>query len=120
MRTELFNIFNDNQLTAIKDAILFGMWGDCDQEYHSNNGWETHYSYGFCTNDIYKGGHFPNRRSLGGIISSIKKKIKKENLNFIITCHDWWEDGNGDMLFLAMDVLECSIEELNNWAKMSQ
>ena len=119
MKTELFDIFTPQQLQAIKDAIIYGAWGDTSQEFYGKDGRlsETHYAWGFCTNDIYKGGHFKNRRSMSGIISGISKKIKTEKLNFIIHCSDWWDDGTGDMMFIAMDVVDAKIEELEEWAK---
>jgi hypothetical protein len=120
MKTELFDIFTPQQLQAIKDAIIYGAWGDTSQEFYGKDSQlsETHYAWGFCTNDIYKGGHFKNRRSISGIMSGISKKIKTEKLNFISHCSDWWGDGTGDMMFIAMDVVNAKIEELEEWARI--
>ena len=51
-------------------------------------------------------------------MSGISKKIKTEKLNFISHCSDWWGDGTGDMMFIAMDVIDARIEELEEWARI--
>ena len=49
MKTELFDIFTPQQLQAIKDAIIYGAWGDTSQEFYGKDGQlsETHYAWGF-------------------------------------------------------------------------
>lgn len=48
MKTELFDIFTPQQLQAIKDAIIYGAWGDTSQEFYGKDGQlsETHYAMG--------------------------------------------------------------------------
>lgn len=118
MKTELFNVFSPIQIQAIKDAIVYGAWGDTDLEFYGKDGKlsEMHRAWGFCTNDIFKGGNFKNRKSISGVMSGISKKIAQEKLNFIVNCADWWDDGSGDMVFIAMDVIEATYEELQKWA----
>lgn len=119
MKAELFNVFNPIQVRAIKDAIIHGAWGGTDMEFYgcSDIPDQTHRAFGYCTNDIYRGGSFKNRRSISGVISGISKMIKEYKLGFIITCSDWWGDGTGDMLFINLDAVEAEYEDILEWAK---
>ncbi len=77
MKTELFDIFTPQQLQAIKDAIIYGAWGDTSQEFYGKDSQlsETHYAWGFCTNDIYKGKLIEEFRK--GIIVKLKYVEKR-------------------------------------------
>jgi hypothetical protein len=50
-------------------------------------------------------------------LSGISKKITKSGTTAIKMCPDWWGDGSGDMMFFNMDLLECTYEELEEWAE---
>lgn len=59
----LFSIFSEKQLMAIKDAIAYGLWGNID---HCFNGYsENVNTYEYCTGDIYKGDILRIKKYLG-------------------------------------------------------
>lgn len=95
----LKGIFNEKELQAIKDTILYGAWGDTDIEFNG----EILPAWGFCTNDCSQGGHFKGRE-VTNIWKSISNKIKKtEASKFMKHANDWWGDGTGDMVFFRTD-----------------
>lgn len=89
--------FTENEIQVIKDAILYGGWGDSEVRF--GNDTEDHFGFGYCTNDAKKGGHFVGRQ-ISGLFSSISKKIEKFGINWMVHFPDWWGDGTGDMLFI--------------------
>jgi len=107
MKTELFNIFTEKQIEAIKSIIKKRCWGDTDMEFGKNK--EINYALGYYTN-LDKGKEF------SGILSGISKTIKSTETNVIKMCPDWWGDNSGDMMFFNMDLLECKELELEQWA----
>lgn len=119
MKTNLFtDNFTPKQIQAIKDTIRYGFWGDADQEFLKADGTFTEAKsvYVYITNDAHKGGHFPSRRSLSGVFSGIARRIQEKHLPFIYNIHDWWGDGSGDVMYFDVDLLECTYEELEEWA----
>ncbi len=101
---ELFAIFNESQIEAIKLIIRKGFWGDCDQEFSDA---KTYYGHGYFTN-MNKG------KEWSGKLSGISKTLKKSGTNLIIMCSDWWGDGSGDMMFFNMELID--EKELETWA----
>ena len=89
--------FNENEIQAIKDCIIYGGWGDSEVRFGDDE--EDSFGFGYCTNDTKKGGHFVGRQ-ISAIWSSISKKIEKNHLNWMVHFNDWWGDGSGDMLFI--------------------
>jgi len=89
--------FNENEIQVIKDAILYGGWGDSEVRFGNDE--EDAFGFGYCTNDAKKGGHFVGRQ-ISGLFSSISKKIEKFGINWMVHFPDWWGDGTGDMLFI--------------------
>lgn len=111
----LKGIFNEKELQAIKDTILYGAWGDTDIEFDGVD----FPAWGFCTNDCSQGGHFKGRE-VTNIWKSISNKIKKtEASKFMKHANDWWGDGTGDMVFFRTDGFfeGRSYEGLVAWAK---
>lgn len=89
--------FTENEIQVIKDAVLYGGWGDAEVRF--GNDAEDSFGFGYCTNDAKKGGHFAGRQ-ISGLFSSISKKIEKFGINWMAHFTDWWGDGTGDMLFI--------------------
>lgn len=89
--------FNENEIQAIKDCIIYGGWGDSEVRFGNDE--EDAFGFGYCTNDAKKGGHFAGRQ-ISGLFSSISKKIEKFGINWMVHFPDWWGDGTGDMLFI--------------------
>lgn len=89
--------FNENEIQAIKDCIIYGSWGDAEVRFGNDE--EDAFGFGYCTNDTKKGGHFVGRQ-ISAIWSSISKKIEKNHLNWMVHFPDWWGNGTGDMLFI--------------------
>lgn len=115
LNSVLKGIFNEKELQAIKDTILYGAWGDTDIEFDG----EISTAWGFCTNDCSKGGHFKGRE-VTNIWKSISRKISKtEALKFMKHANDWWCDGSGDMVFFRTDGFfeNGRYEGLVAWAK---
>ena len=71
-RKEISQYFNEFQIQALKDVILYGGWGDADVEFNDGT---TCMAYGFCTNDTSKGDHFKGRE-VTKVWSEIAKVIK--------------------------------------------
>lgn len=95
----LKGIFNEKELQAIKDTILYGAWGDTDIEFSEG----IFPAWGFCTNDCSQGGHFKGRE-VTNVWKSISRKIAKtEASKFMKHANDWWGDGTGDMVFFRTD-----------------
>lgn len=114
MKTELFNIFSARQKIAIKDAIIHGLWGNIDHCFNGDN--ENVNTYGYCTGDIYKGGHF-TAREISGVCSGISKIINRNKLDFINYDPDYWGDNSGGMIFINLEKIDATLEELKTWAK---
>lgn len=89
--------FNENEIQVIKDAILYGSWGDSEVRFGNDE--EDSFGFGYCTNDAKRGGHFAGRQ-ISGLFSSISKKIEKFGINWMVHFPDWWGDGSGDMVFI--------------------
>ena len=114
MKTELFSIFSDKQIQAIKDCIRHGMWGNADCTFGNDDKCVT--EWGYCTSDISKGGHYKSKE-ISGICSGIAKTIKENNLNWIIYEADYWDDGTSGVIFFHTNRLDTTNEELTEWAK---
>lgn len=114
MKTELFSIFSEKQIQAIKDCIRYGMWGNADCTFGNDDKCVT--EWGYCTSDISKGGHYKSKE-ISGICSGIAKTIKENNLNWIIYEADYWEDGTSGVIFFHTNRLDTTNEELAEWAK---
>jgi len=102
---DVFTVFNDSQIEAIKLIIRKGFWGDCDQEFADQ---KTYYAHGYFTN-------MNMGKKFSGLMSGISKKIKSSNTNAISMCSDWWQDSSGDVMFFNMELID--EQELKNWAK---
>lgn len=113
MKTELFNVFTEKQIQAIKDCLRYGLWGDTDCLFKGDE--EPTIEYGYCTSDIAKGRHFKGKE-ISGICSRISKKIEEEKLNWIEYIANYWDDGDG-MIFFHRKRLEATKEELIEWSK---
>lgn len=110
MNLAMKDYFTDKQIRAMKDAVLTGCWGDCDMEFTG----ESHRAYGFFTNSVKDKGNFTSRQ-IGGIFSGISKRIKATRCALVLSFHNWWEDGRGDMLFFNTDFIDEVI--LEKWAE---
>jgi len=104
---EKFNVFTEKQVQAIKLIISKGFWGDTDMEFGKNIGCNN--AHGFFTNQGMG-------KSFSGTMSGVSKTIDKLELTFIKSCSDWWGDGCGDMLFINMDEIGCTHDELIEWS----
>lgn len=101
----IISVLTENEKQLLKDAIRYGAWGDCEQEFLSDK--KEVYSalcYGYCTNYAKCGGHFKGRE-ISNMFRSIYRKLctynsKHQIGEYISHCNDWWEDGSGDMLFI--------------------
>lgn len=107
--------FDKNEIQAIKDTIRFGSWGDVEMTFADG---KDAYSWGFCTNDCHKGGHFKGRE-VTKIWSSIARKIRKTEAGlFLQHANDWWGDGTGDMMFVRLDgFFDGDYDDLIAWAR---
>lgn len=100
----IISALTDNEKQLLKDTIRYGAWGDCEQEFLSEQKQVcTVPCYGYCTNDAKSGGHFKGRE-ISNMFRSIYRKLCPHNRNqigeYISHCNDWWGDGSGDMLFV--------------------
>ena len=96
MKTELFNVFTEKQITAIKDCIQYGVWGDADCIFGNDDKCIT--EWGYLTRDIFKGCHYKSKE-ISGICSGIAKTIKENNLNWIIYEADYWGKATPSFLY---------------------
>ena len=99
---EILKDLSDEQKQLLKDTIKEGFWGDTEQNFLDEDGKVVEdYSYGYCTNDAKKAGHFSGRK-ISGMFNAIYNKLCPNNGigQYITQCHDWWGDGSGDMLFI--------------------
>ena len=103
---DVFSIFNEKQIQAIKLIIKEGFWGGCDQEFGDKKNYSAH---GYFTN-LKKGKEF------SGLMSGVSKILKSSGTNLISMCSDWWGDGSGDMIFFNMELID--EKELLDWAKI--
>ena len=92
MKTELFSIFSNKQIQAIKDCIRYGMWGNADCIFGNDDKCVT--EWGYCTSDISKGGHFKSKE-ISGICAN----------------------GTSGMIFFHTNRLDTTNKELAEWAK---
>ena len=90
----LCTVFTIKQIEALKDAYLFGFWGDDEVNFSDGK----HWGIGCCTNDIKKGKHFSGKQ-ISGMVSSISQRIDSTKTNMVACYPDWWGDGTGDMVF---------------------
>lgn len=115
---KILSPLTDDEKTLLKDTILHGSWGDADYEFAEKDGsTSTKSMYGYCTNDAVLGGHFSGR-IVSQMFRSICKKMcglgAKKNIGEVIShCHDWWEDGSGDMLFIREEY----VDMFEEWAR---
>ena len=107
--------FNAEQQQAIKDAILYGEWGDADIEFSTG----CYNAYGFITNETDKGGHFKGRE-VTKIWSQIARIIKStEAAEFMSHRHDYWADGSGDAVFIRLEgFFKGGYDSFVEWAKV--
>ena len=107
--------FDEKQLQAIKDVILYGGWGDTDIEFKDGT---TCMAYGFCTNDTSEGGHFKGRE-VTRVWSEIAKVIKTTDAGkFMAHRNDYWGDGSGDMVFIRLGgFFKGGYDSFVEWAK---
>ena len=99
-------VLTADEQQLLKDTIIKGSWGDTEYDFlvdKEGDEIETDWSYGFCTNDAKKAGHFSGRK-VSAMFRGIYRKMCQANGNrighIISHCNDWWGDGNGDMLFI--------------------
>ncbi len=105
MNTQPLNIFTKEQLDNIKKIITSQrLWGDCDMFFGTDTE-NQYYAFGFITN-------LKLGKSWSGICSGLSKTIAKSNTTAFNWCSDYWQDGSGDVLFVNMDLFDCSIDEL--------
>ena len=105
----------DEQKQLLKDTINFGFWGSADMEFvEGKTEIKTLGSYGYCTNDAKKAGHFSGRK-ISAMFRSIYRKLSIIDRmgEFLTHCSDWWGKGTGDMIFIKIDF----VEAFENWAK---
>lgn len=100
----------DAECLALADAVLYGAWGDSEVTFADG---ALKFGWGYCTNDIRTGGHFRGRQ-VSALCSSISRKVKAAGCPWLMWCPDWWGDGTGDMMFIAVDFL--SYDEAVAWA----
>lgn len=107
--------FDEKQLQAIKDVILYGGWGDTDIEF---KGGMVEPAFGFCTNDTSAGGHFKGRE-VTRVWSEIAKVIKTTDAGkFMAHRNDYWGDGSGDMVFIRLGgYFKGGYDSFVEWAK---
>ena len=115
-RKEISQYFNEFQIQALKDVILYGGWGDADVEFNDGT---TCMAYGFCTNDTSKGDHFKGRE-VTKVWSEIAKVIKNTDAGkFMAHKNDYWGDGSGDMVFIRLnDFFNGGYDSFVEWAKI--
>ena len=82
----LCTVFTIKQIEALKDAYLFGFWGDNEVNFSDGE----HWGIGCCTNDIKKGKHFSGKQ-ISGMVSSISQRIDSTKTNMVACYPDWWE-----------------------------
>lgn len=107
---KILSPLTDDEKTLLKDTILHGSWGSAEYDFAEEDGSiSTKPMYGYCTNDAVLGGHFSGR-IVSQMFRSIYKKMcgyyKNQIGNVISHCHDWWEDGSGDMLFIREEYVD--------------
>ena len=111
---ELFeSSLTGEHVQLIKDTIRYGYWGDASMDF--SNG--TKMSDVFITNDAHLGGHFSGRK-VSGMFRAIYKKLGilgKAGVD-IRQIHDWWDDGTGDIIALALDSND-EFDKLKEWSK---
>ena len=106
--------FDERQLQALRDVILYGGWGDTDIEF---KGGVVEPAFGFCTNDTSMGGHFKGRE-VTTVWSQIAKIIKTTDAGkFMAHKNDYWGDGSGDMVFIRLHFFKGGYDSFVEWAK---
>lgn len=114
MKAELFKVFTEKQIQAIKDCIRFGHWGDTTHMFKGDE--QPTPVDGFCTSDIDRGRHF-NSKQISGVCSGISRRIRDNNLNWIGYEADAWGDNSGGMIYIHYERLDTTLEELIEWSK---
>lgn len=112
---EYLEQLTDEQKQLLKDTINFGFWGSADMEFvEGKTEIKTLGSYGYCTNDAKKAGHFSGRK-ISAMFRSIYRKLSIIDGmgEFLTHCSHWWGKGTGDMIFIKIDF----VEAFENWAK---
>lgn len=118
MKTEIIktieSLLTTDQQQLLKDAINYGCWGDCGQDFLNANGErETVLAVGYCTNDAKEAGHFKGR-AISAMFRAIYKKLCPDGTGqYLSHCSNWWEDGSGDMLFIR----DTDNAEIEAWAQ---
>lgn len=110
---ELFeSTLTGDQVQLIKDTINYGYWGDAEMDYSEG----PKMSEIFITDDAHLGGHFKGKM-VGGMFKAIYEKlgILRKPGKDICQAHDWWEDGSGSIIALAIDSDEESAK-LSDWS----
>lgn len=102
--------FTPEEIQAVRDAWNHGLWGDSVVRFADKD----EFGIGACTNDIHLAGNFKGRE-VTNICRKIANRIRKQGLDWINHFNDWWGDGSGDMLFIAVKV--GSWDELTEWAR---
>lgn len=112
---EILKDLSDEQKQLLKDTIKKGFWGDTEENFLDEDGKVVEdYSYGYCTNDAKKAGHFSGKK-ISGMFNAIYNKLCPNNGigQYITQRHDWWGDGSGDMLFIRSSYYQL----FEKWAK---
>lgn len=72
---EIVSVLTDEQKQLLKDTIIYGAWGDADNEFlDEKGGIETVNMYGYCTNDAKGAGHFSGKQ-VSAMFRSIYRKL---------------------------------------------
>ena len=107
---EFGRYFTPSQISAIKEVIRYGAWGDADQEYllgldaiNKRIFSSPKYSYGYITNDVTAESEiYTNNKVFSGVISGISKILSK-GCPFMVYLKDYWSDGKADLLFINVE-----------------
>lgn len=108
MKNLEFNIFTDKQIETIKLIIREGESFDAYIPFGIDNNESN--AFGYSTN-------LSKSKVYSGIVSGIYKTINESNSSLMRNGSNWWGDNSGDVMFFNLDLLECSYQELENWAK---
>lgn len=115
---EITSVLTAEQVQLLKDTIIYGSWGDTEEEFIEDGKVVTDWCFGYCTNDAKRGGHFSGKK----ISSMFRSMFSRLNMidgkgKYISHCSDWWCDGSGDMLFIRDLNDERLYESFEKWAR---